>query len=337
MPFEALGEDILLRIFCFCDISTILTVSAINKTLRRIALSKQLWLSLVLDPGFRDALDLPPPDREQLECLSTKDLIAVIKNAVIRPCSIWDFEHDESSMSVLTSVSIPLDEDNRDRLQARLLPGARYILLHSTSTTHRRLCMYDVWSARRIWEHLVQVRTMCVVDLVPGCSIARIFFAKSLDYSNPSSPLHVKEVDLNTGASHELFNFSFHSNVFGVTPRAIVGDFLLGILHSDNPKYVLINWRASIFVSLGHADSYSIPKFRSFTVRRHVELIPGHILSTYSLPALCIDPSSDATGGVFRPLAAANRNSHRPCGSTRGSICVHNYDSKYHNAAEAGI
>ncbi|KAF7353404.1 hypothetical protein MSAN_01529400 [Mycena sanguinolenta] len=164
MPFEALGEDVLFRISCFCDVSTPLAVSAINKPLRRIAFSKQLWLSLVLDTSSRDALELPPPNRERLECLSTEELVAVVKNAVTGPGSEWD---DESPASVIkTKFQISFD-NMQDCPEIRLLPGARYILRHSRSTTQQRLCIYDVWSARSVWECPVETYTECEVDLVP--------------------------------------------------------------------------------------------------------------------------------------------------------------------------
>ncbi|KAF7353409.1 hypothetical protein MSAN_01529900 [Mycena sanguinolenta] len=267
MPFEALGEDVLLRILCFCDIYT---VSAINKALRRIALAKQLWLSLVLDAMSRDALKLPPPNREKLECLSTPELIAAVKNAVAGPGSLWDSAPDESSSVTMTTVRIPLDGMER-RPEARLLPGARYLLLHSTSTTQDTLYLYDVWSARRVWYRLMLPCKMCEVDLVPGGAIARVCFVQWAVYPNTHT-LHVEEVDLTTGASHELFDFSLGSIVFGATPCAIVGDFLLvSVQHSRfiDEKLILINWRASTFVSLKRNGFY------------YIQLIPGYILSTY--------------------------------------------------------
>ncbi|KAF7353544.1 hypothetical protein MSAN_01544300 [Mycena sanguinolenta] len=268
MPFEALVEDVLLRIFCFCDISTVLAVSAINKALRRIALSKQLWISLVLDPRFRDALDLPPPDREKLESLSTEELITVVENAVAGPGPLWDSAHDVSCSATLTSIRVPLN-DMKDRSGARLLPGARYIF--GRSMTQNRLCIYDVWSARRIWERLAQVHTMCEVDLVPGSAIARVFFVQKGGHPNTHT-LHVEEVDLTTGASHEVFDFGLDSIISGVMPWVIMGDFLLAtVLYSRfiDAFLVLINWRASTLVGLGRDDFF------------HVKLIPGYILLMY--------------------------------------------------------
>ncbi|KAF7353394.1 hypothetical protein MSAN_01528400 [Mycena sanguinolenta] len=285
MPFDAFGEDVLLEILFFCDISTVLAVSAINKTLRRIAMSKQLWLSQVLDTRFREALELPPPSREKLECLSTEELIAVVKNAVAGPASVWD---ENLSSVTMTNVRIPLDDMER-RPEARLLPGARYILLHNASVTQQTLCIYDIWSARRVWERPVQVHTMCQVDLVPGGTIARICLAQPGDIPTTQTVrVHIEEVQLTTGASHELFNFSFR-NIGSLC--ALVGDFLLGTVphpHSYfNDTLVLINWRASIYVSLGRVARCPVtipPPHRNFEViRLQVRLIPGYILSTHQV------------------------------------------------------
>ncbi|KAF7353533.1 hypothetical protein MSAN_01543100 [Mycena sanguinolenta] len=271
MPFEALGEDVLLKLLCFCDVSTALAVSAINKPLRRIALSKQLWLSSVLDTRFREELELPPPSRENLECLSTEELIAVVKNAVVGPGPLCDSKHDESSSVITTSVQIPLDDVGTNRPSgARLLPGARYLLLHtgSPSTTQHTWYLYHVWSTRRVWHRLMQPHTVCEVDLMPGSAIARVFFVQTVDYFNTYT-LHVEEVDLITGASHESFNFSLDSTVFGEKPWSIMGDFLLGPVQHSHRLLALINWRAFTFVFL---DGYDLEKAR---------LIPGYILSTH--------------------------------------------------------
>ncbi|KAJ6472401.1 hypothetical protein C8R45DRAFT_1012970 [Mycena sanguinolenta] len=258
MPFEALGEDVLLRVFSICDISTALVVSTINKALRRIALSKQLWISLVLGPTFRDALALPPPDREQLECLSTEELIDVVKNAVAGPGSDWD------SSITITSFQIPLDM-GFGIPEFRFLPGARYIFMHSTS--QQMLCIYDVWSSRRVWHSPVQAQTQWEVDLLPCGTIARVFVAQMAVLPNRNT-LHVEEVDLSTGASHELFNFGFASPVPRIMPSAIVGDLLCILLYFNDPTIVLVNWHASTFAFVGRMGS-------------NIQLIPGYIISTY--------------------------------------------------------
>ncbi|KAF7353561.1 hypothetical protein MSAN_01546300 [Mycena sanguinolenta] len=271
MPFDAFGEDVLLEILFFCDISTVLAVSAvsgptltieINKTLRRIAMSKQLWLSQVLDTRFREALELPPPSREKLECLSTEELIAVNLSSV-----------------TMTNVRIPLDDMER-RPEARLLPGARYILLHNASVTQQTLCIYDIWSARRVWERPVQVHTMCQVDLVPGGTIARICLAQPGDIPTTQTVrVHIEEVQLTTAfATLDHYVLSWATFSLGTVPHP----------HSYfNDTLVLINWRASIYVSLGRVARCPVtipPPHRNLEViRLQVRLIPGYILSTHQV------------------------------------------------------
>ncbi|KAJ6464958.1 hypothetical protein C8R45DRAFT_1023553 [Mycena sanguinolenta] len=265
MTFEALGDDVLLRILSFCDISTVLTVSAVNKPIRCIASSKQLWLSLVLDATFRAALDLPPPNPEKIERLSTEELIDVVRNAVAGPGSVWD-ENEQ------TSFEVPLDDIDIaiDCPLSQLLPGARYLLLWHNTQTQQRLCIYDVWGSRRIWHGPAHFR-MWQVDSVPGGALVLVR-VQLADLPNTST-LHVEEVDLATSASRELFSFGFTSTVFRIEPSAIAGDFLLcSVLHSyshfTDPTLVLINWRASTFAVVDRGGPFA-------------QLIPGYILSTY--------------------------------------------------------
>ncbi|KAJ6461768.1 hypothetical protein C8R45DRAFT_1027897 [Mycena sanguinolenta] len=294
MAFEALGDDVLLRIFSFCDISTVLTVSAVstrtidssdtpsthylqvNKPIRCIALSKQLWLSLVLDAKFRAALNLPPPDREKLERLLTEELIDVVRNAVAGPGSVWD-ENEQ------TSFEVPLDDIDIAIAcpLSRLLPGARYLLLWHNTQTQQRLCIYDVWGSRRIWQGPAHFRVWQVDSrwytsnwrTFPTRGLAFSSNRVNLCYMTGDSTLHVEEVDLATSASRELFSFGFTSTVLRIEPSAIAGDFLLcSVLHSyshfTDHKLVLVNWRASTFAVVDPNSP-------------QVQLIPGYILSTY--------------------------------------------------------
>ncbi|KAJ6470925.1 hypothetical protein C8R45DRAFT_1014901 [Mycena sanguinolenta] len=293
MPFDVLGEDILLSILCLCDVYTVLSVSAINKSLRCIALSKQLWLSLVQDSTFRAALDLPPPDPEELGTHSTEELIDFVKSSVIGPGPMWPLG---CSSATITSLELHL-EDMGDRPAFRLLPGARYILLHSI--TQSMLYIYDIWSARCVWQHPAEDYTICQVDLVPGTTIARVFLAQpvQVDYSAQHT-LHIEEIDLTTGLSRQVFELGFPIRSFG-SAYAIVGDyFLCTMLYSlvYDAKIILVNWRISTFVALSrHGFNHA------------VKLIPGHIISTYldssatQHQILAITPL-DAFSNYWQPL-----------------------------------
>ncbi|KAJ6578267.1 hypothetical protein B0H19DRAFT_1253525 [Mycena capillaripes] len=86
MPFESLGDDILLHLLSLCDVYTVLSIWAINKSLRSVSLTKQLWLSLMRDLRFRGLLDLP--SAEELENYSTVKLVGIIKRIVFGP-NVW--------------------------------------------------------------------------------------------------------------------------------------------------------------------------------------------------------------------------------------------------------
>ncbi|KAJ7219713.1 hypothetical protein B0H12DRAFT_1078570 [Mycena haematopus] len=333
MHFEALGEDILLSILCFCDVYTVLSVSAvfthaieiqspqsltaniqINKSLRRITLAKQLWLSLVQDSTFRAALELPPPEQGQLENYSAGELIDLVKSTVIARGPLPPL----SRCSTATDYEIPLD-DIGNRPDARLLPGARYILLYSI--TRDEFYIYDVWRARRVWQRAAPAHTMCQIDLVPGDAIARVLVAQPMDHSDQQhdSKVHVEEVDLTTGISSEVFDLDFVISGFG-TAYAIVGDFflcsmLLSLVY--DASIILVNWRASTFVSLSRNGRNSAVFTLTFPIAADLiytqfELIPGYVVTTYRerLPSheeqILAVTALDAFSNYWQPLTEAS-------------------------------
>ncbi|KAF7333299.1 hypothetical protein MSAN_02425000 [Mycena sanguinolenta] len=72
MPVHDLDEDILAHILLISDIYTILSFARVNKSFRRLALSKHLWLSLVLDLSSRYFI----PDAHGIHDCTTSQLIA---------------------------------------------------------------------------------------------------------------------------------------------------------------------------------------------------------------------------------------------------------------------
>ncbi|KAF7367006.1 F-box domain-containing protein [Mycena sanguinolenta] len=243
---------------------------SLRKPLRRVTLSKQLWLSLVQDSSFRDALELPPPDREKLENHSTEELIDFVKSAVVGPGS---FDYPSATITH-TSYKIPLHNvaNNPD---AQLFIGARYILLQNIA--REELYIYDVWSARRIWQRGAQAGTICQVDLLSSAAIARVLITQPVDYLK-GRRVHIDEIDLITGVWRQVFELGSATRNFGISrlaTSAISGDFFLcSMLFSPayDAKFILVNWRASTFVALQN-------RWNSV-----LGLIPGYIVSTYESP-----------------------------------------------------
>ncbi|KAJ7777741.1 hypothetical protein B0H14DRAFT_2963662, partial [Mycena olivaceomarginata] len=71
--FEGLGPDVLLVILSLSDVYTVLSVSLVNRQLRAISMSKQLWISLVNDLRMRSFIETPPSALSQY---ATKQLLA---------------------------------------------------------------------------------------------------------------------------------------------------------------------------------------------------------------------------------------------------------------------
>ncbi|KAJ6470994.1 hypothetical protein C8R45DRAFT_1015123 [Mycena sanguinolenta] len=321
MPFEALGEDILLSILCFCDVHTVLAVSAINKPLRGVTLTKQLWLSIVQDSAFRAALELPPPDREELENQSTEELIDFVKNAVVGPGSLFN---DRSSATMIhTTYKIPL-HDLGDGLGAQLLPGAQYILLQNT--TREKVYIYDVWNARRIWQCRVQVDTICKVDLVPGGAIARVLLAQPMNYPNKNR-LQIEEVDLISGISRQVFELGCpqYLVISSLAKYDIVGDFFLCSMQDSRvwPKFILINWRTSAFIDLGNGLNFAVcpPRIRD--------------CPKFNQCSGCVNPGICCMDRLPVPRTTDPRASFR-C-SSAGSIELRRSPNPEHSARKTGL
>ncbi|KAF7367918.1 F-box domain-containing protein [Mycena sanguinolenta] len=196
MPFTDLDEDILLTILRFCDVYRVLTVSAINKALRHIALTKSLWLSLVQDETFRSALELPPPNREELEKRSTGELIHLVKTTVSGQFS-----------SRTTDYKIYLG-DMQMYPDAHLFQGARYILLLGRDP--EELHIYDRASYSRSPGHLLGGPVMRMLNQLEG-------------FRSGGHTVQIEEIDLTTGISHKVFDLDFVTTSFLSSP-SLVGD-----------------------------------------------------------------------------------------------------------------
>ncbi|KAJ6525154.1 hypothetical protein B0H19DRAFT_1084999 [Mycena capillaripes] len=275
MTFESLGEDVILQTLSLCDVYAVLSVSMVNKFLRRIALVKQLWLSLVHDLGARGVLDLPPGELNH----STSELVSLVKRKPV-PWSILGCPWSQTSLASTTAGHRFTFETGMVAGHIgihRLLPGAKYIVFQISDEEFH---IYEVWSGRKVFTHAVRAHSDIQIDLAPDGSIARVFFAYVADGVN----IAVHEVKVATGQLREVFNFQVVAGLGRL--MSIVDNFLL---YSPNPldtqTLVLVNWRISIFRDFRFhckkSSFFPYPNFLTLPRQFPITLLPGYIAFTY--------------------------------------------------------
>ncbi|KAJ6586197.1 hypothetical protein B0H19DRAFT_1369156 [Mycena capillaripes] len=266
--FESLGEDIILQTLSLCDGYTVLSVSVVNKSLRRFALVKQLWLSLVHDLGSRGVLDLPPGELYH----STSELVSLVKRKPV-PWSILGCPWSQTSLASATAChKFTFDTETvaGNIGSHRLLPGAKYMVFQISD---EEFDIHEVWSGRKVFTHAIRTQSGFQFDLAPDGNIARVFFAYVADGVN----IAVHEVQLATGQSREVFNLQVVAGLGRL--MSIVDDFLL---YSSNPldtrTLVLVNWRTSMYVVLNCGITVH---FATFGSTFPITLLRGYIAVTY--------------------------------------------------------
>ncbi|KAJ7676802.1 hypothetical protein DFH06DRAFT_1466201 [Mycena polygramma] len=270
MSFTDLGDDILLTVLSACDVCTVLSVSAVNKSLRRVTSAKQLWLSLIQADTFRDVLELPPFDHAELETHSTAELVELVKRLVDGPSSLPGEPHH----TITFAAPAGLDTEVEDFL---LLPGARYAVLR----TRDQFILYDVRAGMCIWECPAELSLAWSIDFVPGKAIACVIMGPVDPYGGRD--IYVYEVDLSSGESREVFRLGFTTR-FGWL-LSIVDDFFLYALPQsiDETRLVLVNWRVKTYLVLKYDTPRPIASLRASPhgicfIAAYTERTPPHQL-----------------------------------------------------------
>ncbi|KAJ7350021.1 hypothetical protein DFH08DRAFT_958951 [Mycena albidolilacea] len=254
MALEALGDDILLQVLLICDVYTALSVSLVNKPLRRIALAKQLWLSLLQDLGSVGALDLP--EKTGLERCSTTELVNHVRRGIVGPAA-WLPGSSPSHTAPCRQVTFDAGVDVEDLIDMHILRGgySRYVLLR----TRERLHVYEFAKGRRIWSCVTDYRTTTwSMDLPATTNVLRVLLLP-VHHSGPHD-ITIRDVDLISGQSTEIFSLELVTGLERWMPR-ILGDFFVFALQPSNPVmmfFLLVNWRTEEYVVLNSAGrSYS--------------------------------------------------------------------------------
>ncbi|KAJ7282393.1 hypothetical protein C8J57DRAFT_1295257 [Mycena rebaudengoi] len=261
MKLQELAEDILYLILCLCDVYTVLSVSQTNKSFRRIAYAKNVWLHLIQDLVARKFIDLP--SNRALKDSSTPGLIEQVKKIVLGPKTWSRGTHARPIVSQEHRIPVSGDFPSPN---FRLLPGGTYL----TVQTLTRCELWNVSACALVWscEHdeLLGPRYVELVD--DGCSAICL----GLETFRVMS---VIRIDLNTGDSTELNRVEAPPDTeFRGRPKASGDFYSCALMLSVWPEryFVLGNWRTETTVLI------------MYDTRSELSQTGGYIFFTTSLP-----------------------------------------------------
>ncbi|KAJ6569776.1 hypothetical protein DFH09DRAFT_1080501 [Mycena vulgaris] len=139
-----LNYDVLLRIFTYLDIASVLRSARVSSACNRLAQSKHVWLAIVFDLGCRHLLDLPP--RDTLLRFSTTQLMKEVKRAVFGPRT-WA-ANSSSAPAVRQHIHVSMSgPGSSPPSEPTLLSGDKHLLV-----TRGTGCeIWDITEGRRIW------------------------------------------------------------------------------------------------------------------------------------------------------------------------------------------
>ncbi|KAF7373915.1 hypothetical protein MSAN_00603900 [Mycena sanguinolenta] len=264
MPrFHDLDKDVLAQILGSCDIYTVLLFQRINKSFRRLALSKQLWISLVLDLSSRYLiLHLHP-----IHTYTTTQLIAKVKSVVCGP-ETW-LERSSVSPAIFSRRTILGEETYWSGF--KLISGGRYFAIYNESAGD--LQCFDALTGRCVWTRPETPNSWRVDMLHNGHTVNFLLLLRA--------GLSIVQLDLTTGHSDDVYHLDLHTDT-RYWNYSLFGDLLVLNFYHDRSadtrlnRDLVIDWREAVYVIF---ESPEIPN-----TYHHVEFVPGHII--FSPPAV---------------------------------------------------
>ncbi|KAJ7108402.1 hypothetical protein C8R43DRAFT_1243567 [Mycena crocata] len=225
MPFRDLDEDVLLQILPYCDVHTVLHVGRVNKLLRALTLTKEIWLALIHDLAFRGILDLPPAD--VLRNYTVPDLVDDVKRIVLGP-KTWS--PASTSPPIITrqrALPAPWATDNSRQTFSgmKVLPGGKYIIWERHSS------LLEIRSITR-WESVILL--VCNTPVPFEVNIIRV---------------KIIRVQLDTGEESGLFEQRLQ--IRHIWRPIILGNlFLVSVNSGRKDGVLLVNWRGRTHAAL---------------------------------------------------------------------------------------
>ncbi|KAJ7034606.1 hypothetical protein C8F04DRAFT_1183146 [Mycena alexandri] len=139
-----LSYDVLLRIFQFLDVASLLRITRVSSAFRRLALSKHVWLAVVSDLRRRHLLNIPPDD--SLVHFSTAQLVAEVRRAATGPFTWAADSLGEPIVRRTTHVPM-LGPMESTPCEPTLLPGDKQLLVKRGTGCE----IWDIAGGRQLW------------------------------------------------------------------------------------------------------------------------------------------------------------------------------------------
>ncbi|KAF7357212.1 hypothetical protein MSAN_01316100 [Mycena sanguinolenta] len=267
MLFHDVDEDALVQILGFCDVYAILSFLRVNRSFRRLALSKQLWLSLVCDLSSRYFI----PHSNTLHDCTTAQLIAKVKSLVCGP-ETWS-PHSSIPPTLSFSKKFPAAR------HAQLLQGGRYVVMQLFSG---ELQCHDVLTGNCVWTRDGVDRFCASWDahMLEDGHTAMFLFCINWQRLE----LSLVQVDFKTRHTDELFCFESNPSIGDCYRPTLSADFLAMALRNGNQRViVVIDWRKCeyvLFDDSGYSDR---------SAKTRIAFVPGHII----LASVASEPPND--------------------------------------------
>ncbi|KAJ7176221.1 hypothetical protein C8R43DRAFT_1230394 [Mycena crocata] len=256
LTLTTLSPDVLLCIFAFADVSSVLSLSRVNRHFHALTFSKHLWLSLVRDLASRGLIDAPPD--ELLHTLSKDALIDEIKRVIVGPRT-WSSNWELLTIARQLSLPLPsLSEDSdpptvlhQSSGSVHLLPGGRHALLYTGTSRERGLACYGLHSTRCVWEW--RRLGWCVGGFAWESNSQKGETAVAcigVSDGNENHSLLVLQINLTTGESRELFHFA-PEHAMHLHDLELCGDHVAAKAQrraAERVDVLLLNWRRKEFI-----------------------------------------------------------------------------------------
>ncbi|KAJ6541376.1 hypothetical protein B0H19DRAFT_315120 [Mycena capillaripes] len=230
-----LGEDVLVKVLSSCDVYTVLRVSQVNRYLRIISMTKQIWIFLVQTLQSCSIIALPPGT--ELATCGTEELVKMVKRTVTGPRTLActtllppTIFHEV----VLPAESLITREYHYPIVK---LVGGRCVVL----VRRESLEVWDIFTQRKIYNH--QGRTDW-----PAAELVRESIILGFIYRNEDNfeTVEIRQIDLRS--MEDVLQAKITIRGYTSGGWYISGDFAAITLRSS--VVLFVNWREQTAVLL---------------------------------------------------------------------------------------